>query len=136
MEMPRKEAERDEGEDESADSEADTQEGEATPAKKAPTKPGQRAPPQLARRADHRLQAITSRFEETSRPVSCATRRSSPVEPTSTRDDQPWRGGVSSGQSLQRRLMAQQARSWDFDQEEDCLDAARLARVIVTRPFA
>jgi cobaltochelatase CobT len=32
---------------------------------------------------------------------------------------------------LQRRLMAQQARSWDFDQEEGILDAARLARVIV-----
>lgn len=31
---------------------------------------------------------------------------------------------------LQRRLMAQQNRSWDFDQEEGMLDAARLARVI------
>lgn len=34
---------------------------------------------------------------------------------------------------LQRRLMAQQNRSWDFDQEEGILDAARLAR-IVTAP--
>jgi cobaltochelatase CobT len=33
---------------------------------------------------------------------------------------------------LQRRLLAQQARSWDFDQEEGLLDAARLARVVVT----
>lgn len=33
---------------------------------------------------------------------------------------------------LQRRLMAQQARGWDFDQEEGLLDAARLARVIVS----
>ena len=33
---------------------------------------------------------------------------------------------------LQRRLMAQQARSWDFDQEEGILDAARLARVVVS----
>ncbi len=32
---------------------------------------------------------------------------------------------------LQRRLMAQQSRSWDFDQDEGMLDAARLARVIV-----
>jgi cobaltochelatase CobT len=32
---------------------------------------------------------------------------------------------------LQRRLMAQQARSWDFDQDEGLLDAARLARVVV-----
>ena len=33
---------------------------------------------------------------------------------------------------LQRRLMAQQNRSWDLDQEEGMLDAARLARVIVS----
>ena len=33
---------------------------------------------------------------------------------------------------LQRRLLAQQARSWDFDQEEGLLDAARLARVVVS----
>ena len=32
---------------------------------------------------------------------------------------------------LQRRLMAQQRRSWEFDQEEGLLDAARLARVVV-----
>ncbi|MEG3164670.1 cobaltochelatase subunit CobT [Sphingomonas sp. PB2P19] len=32
---------------------------------------------------------------------------------------------------LQRRLMAQQSRSWDFDQEEGILDAARLARIVV-----
>ena len=31
---------------------------------------------------------------------------------------------------LQRRLMAQQSRSWDFDLEEGMLDAARLARVV------
>ncbi|MFP5329942.1 MAG: cobaltochelatase subunit CobT [Alphaproteobacteria bacterium] len=45
-------------------------------------------------------------------------------------------GGLSSvvtklANRLQRRLMAQQARSWDFDQEEGLLDAARLARVVV-----
>ncbi|HEY0114268.1 MAG TPA: cobaltochelatase subunit CobT [Allosphingosinicella sp.] len=32
---------------------------------------------------------------------------------------------------LQRRLMAQQSRSWAFDQEEGLLDAARLARIVV-----
>ncbi len=32
---------------------------------------------------------------------------------------------------LQRRLMAQQLRSWDFDQEEGILDAARLSRIVV-----
>jgi len=33
---------------------------------------------------------------------------------------------------LQRRLMAQQNRAWEFDLEEGILDAARLARIIVT----
>ena len=33
---------------------------------------------------------------------------------------------------LQRRLMAQQNRSWDFDQEEGIIDAARLARVVIS----
>src|SRR5690606_38703673 len=35
---------------------------------------------------------------------------------------------------LQRRLMAQQNRAWDFDLEEGTLDPARLSRV-VTDPF-
>ena len=33
---------------------------------------------------------------------------------------------------LQRRLMAQQNRSWDFDQEEGLFDAARLTRVVIS----
>ncbi len=33
---------------------------------------------------------------------------------------------------LQRRLMAQQNRSWDFDQEEGIVDAARLARMVIS----
>jgi cobaltochelatase CobT len=32
---------------------------------------------------------------------------------------------------LQRRLMAQQSRAWDFDLEEGMIDAARLSRVVV-----
>ncbi|MCB2014718.1 MAG: cobaltochelatase subunit CobT [Sphingobium sp.] len=32
---------------------------------------------------------------------------------------------------LQRRLMAQQSRAWEFDQEEGMLDAARLARIVI-----
>ncbi len=32
---------------------------------------------------------------------------------------------------LQRKLMAQQQRSWDFDLDEGILDAARLARIII-----
>jgi len=44
----------------------------------------------------------------------------------------PFQSAVSKlAHRLQRRLLAQQNRSWDFDQEEGLLDAARLARVIV-----
>jgi len=37
---------------------------------------------------------------------------------------------------LQRRLMAKQTRSWDFDLEEGTLDAARLARVVANPTHA
>ena len=36
---------------------------------------------------------------------------------------------------LQRRLMAQQNRSWDFDQEDGIIDAARLSRVVDQRRY-
>ena len=39
---------------------------------------------------------------------------------------------------LQRRLMAQQNRSWDFDLEEGYLDSARLVRIVIdpTQPLS
>jgi cobaltochelatase CobT len=37
---------------------------------------------------------------------------------------------------LQRRLMAQQTRSWDFDLDEGILDAGRLARVVINPMLA
>ena len=37
---------------------------------------------------------------------------------------------------LQRRLMAKQSRSWEFDLEEGLLDAARLARVVINPTHA
>jgi len=44
----------------------------------------------------------------------------------------PFQSAVSKlAHRLQRRLLAQQNRSWDFDQEEGMLDAARLARIII-----
>ncbi len=44
---------------------------------------------------------------------------------------EPLRGAVSRlANKLQRRLQAQQNRSWEFDKEEGVLDAGRLARVI------
>jgi cobaltochelatase CobT len=44
---------------------------------------------------------------------------------------EPLKGAVGRlANKLQRRLQAQQNRSWDFDKEEGVLDAARLARVV------
>ena len=44
---------------------------------------------------------------------------------------EPLKGAVSRlANRLQRRLMAQQNRSWEFDLEEGILDAARLARIV------
>ena len=37
---------------------------------------------------------------------------------------------------LQRRLMAQQSRTWEFDQEEGLLDVSRLARVVVNPMYS
>lgn len=37
---------------------------------------------------------------------------------------------------LQRRLMARQTRSWDFDLEEGMLDASRLARIVTAPSYA
>ena len=51
----------------------------------------------------------------------------------------PLKGAVSRlANKLQRRLMAQQSRSWQFDLDEGILDAARLARIIAnpTIPLA
>ena len=43
----------------------------------------------------------------------------------------PLKGAVSRlANKLQRRLQAQQSRSWEFDREEGILDAGRLARVV------
>ena len=46
---------------------------------------------------------------------------------------EPLKGAVSRlANKLQRRLQAQQNRSWEFDLEEGILDAGRLARVVVS----
>jgi len=135
MEMRSEETERDEGKDESADSEADVDEGEATS--------GQEGSDQARANAQRRnwldepvtdYKPFTTRFDE----IVTAGELCDEEELTRLRaylDQQMMSlGGVVTrlANRLQRRLMAQQARSWDFDQEEGMLDAARLARVIVT----
>jgi cobaltochelatase CobT len=92
-----------------------------------PNRPLSDLPPQF----DYRM--FTTRFDE----VVEATELCDPEELGRLRTylDQQLthlQGAVTKlANRLQRRLMAQQSRSWDFDQEEGLLDAARLARVVV-----
>ena len=135
MEMRSEETERDEGEDESADSEADVDEGEATSGQEGADQA--RANPQRRNWLDEPVtdyKPFTTRFDE----IVAAGELCDEEELNRLRAylDQQMSslGGVVTrlANRLQRRLMAQQARSWDFDQEEGMLDAARLARVIVS----
>ena len=135
MEMRSEETEQDDGDDESAESEADTEEGEATSAQDG----ADQARANALRRnwpdepvTDYR--PYTTRFDE----MVAAAELCDEDELGRLRaylDQQMMSlGGVVTrlANRLQRRLMAQQARSWDFDQEEGMLDAARLARVITS----
>jgi cobaltochelatase CobT len=135
MEMRSEEAERDEGEDESADSEADMEEGEATSGQEGADQA--RASSQRRNWPEEPLtdyRPYTTRFDE----IVPAAELCDEEELNRLRAylDQQMAslGGVVTrlANRLQRRLMAQQARSWDFDQEDGVLDAARLARVIAS----
>jgi cobaltochelatase CobT len=135
MEMRSDEAERDEGEDESADSEADTEEGEATTSEEG----ADQARANALRRnwTDERTtdyRPFTTRFDEIVEAYELCDEDELGRLRAYLDQQMSSLGGVVTrlANRLQRRLMAQQARSWDFDQEEGLLDAARLARVIVS----
>ena len=91
-------------------------------------------PPQFGRNDPNRFdyRAYTQRFDE----VVDAAELCEPEELTRLRQslDQQLvnlQGVISKlANRLQRRLLAQQLRSWDFDLEEGLLDSARLARVV------
>jgi cobaltochelatase CobT len=135
MEMRSEDTEQDDGDDESAESEADTEEGEATSAQDGADQA--RASSLRRNWADEPVtdyRPFTTRFDE----MVAAAELCDEEEMGRLRaylDQQMMSlGGVVTrlANRLQRRLMAQQARSWDFDQEEGMLDAARLARVIAS----
>jgi cobaltochelatase CobT len=91
-----------------------------------PQPPAVDLPPQF----DYR--AFTTRLTRWSARRIFATRRTRPPALLSRPAAHPSQGAVTKlANRLQRRLMAQQSRSWAFDQEEGMLDAGRLARVIV-----
>ncbi len=115
----------------SADELADMEQGEETelPEGEAPLEP---PPPQPFSEADPNYDVYCSEFDEEIRAEDLAE----PAELERLRaylDQQldPLKGAVSRlANKLQRRLQAQQNRSWEFDREEGILDAGRLARVI------
>lgn len=89
-------------------------------------------PPQPVSEADPNYQIFESGFDE----EISAEDLAEPAELERLRaylDQQlePLKGAVSRlANKLQRRLQAQQNRSWEFDREEGILDAGRLARVV------
>ncbi|MFT7147075.1 MAG: cobaltochelatase CobT [Yoonia sp.] len=117
----------------SMDDQADTEMGEEAemPEGEAPLEP---PAPQPVSDADPDYKVFSVEFDEE---VSAADLAES-VELERLRaylDQQlePLKGAVSRlANKLQRRLQAQQNRSWEFDREEGILDAGRLARVVAS----
>jgi cobaltochelatase CobT len=115
----------------SMDDMADEEMGEDTelPEGEAPLEPPAPAP---ISEADPDYEVYSTDFDEEIRAEDLAE----PVELERLRaylDQQldPLKGAVSRlANKLQRRLQAQQNRSWEFDKEEGVLDAGRLARVV------
>jgi cobaltochelatase CobT len=113
--------------DEAAEAELDDQ--SELPEGEAPLEP---PPPAPHSEADPAYSVYTSEFDE----EILATDLAEPQELERLRaylDQQldPLKGAVGRlANKLQRRLQAQQNRSWEFDREEGILDAGRLARVV------
>ena len=109
--------------------ELDDMEDADNPAPDAPPEP---PPPPALSDADPNYRAFLTQFDEEIRAEDLAE----PAELERLRaylDQQlePLKGAVSRlANKLQRRLQAQQNRSWLFDLEEGILDAGRLARVV------
>ena len=117
----------------SMDDQADAEMGEETemPDGEAPMEP---PAPQPISDADPNYHVYSTNFDE----EISAEELAEPAELERLRNylDQqlePLKGAVSRlANKLQRRLQAQQNRSWEFDREEGILDAGRLARVVAS----
>jgi len=115
----------------SADEMADEEMGEETemPEGDAPMEP---PPPAPVSEADPNYSVYSSDYDEVIPAEDLA--EAAELERLRAYLDQqlePLKGAVSRlANKLQRRLQAQQSRSWEFDLEEGILDAGRLARVV------
>ncbi len=135
MDMRSEQADQDESEEQDADSDVDMEDDEGAQGdadgEQARTAPGRR---NWADEPATDYKPFTTRFDE----IVGAAELCDDDELTRLRGFLDQQIGKQSAlvtrlaNRLQRRLMAQQARSWDFDQEEGLLDAARLARVVVS----
>jgi cobaltochelatase CobT len=85
-----------------------------------------------AEQAGPQYKPFTDRFDETIKAEElCDADELSRLRGFLDKQLAPLQGAVARlANRLQRRLLAQQNRSWDFDQEEGVLDAARLSRVV------
>ena len=114
------------------DSDVDMDEMEAMEADDS-MPPPDRPEPGPVSDADPNYKVYTQKFDE----VVSAEELSEPEELERLRDYldkqlEPLKGAVSRlANKLQRRLQAQQNRTWEFDLEEGTLDCGRLARVVV-----
>ncbi|GAB4390070.1 cobaltochelatase subunit CobT [Albidovulum sp.] len=115
----------------SMDEAAEMEEGEETelPEGEAPLEP---PPPAPHSDADPNYAVYTTDFDEEIKAEELA--EATELERLRAYLDQqldPLKGAVGRlANKLQRRLQAQQSRSWEFDREEGILDAGRLARVV------
>ena len=117
----------------SMDDQADAEMGEETemPDGEAPMEPPQPAP---ISDADPDYRVYSTDYDEEIGAEDLA--EPAELERLRTYLDQqlePLKGAVSRlANKLQRRLQAQQNRSWEFDREEGILDAGRLARIVAS----
>ncbi|WP_181701226.1 cobaltochelatase subunit CobT [Chthonobacter albigriseus] len=114
-----------EASEETLDEDASDQSREAGESKR-PDLPFSNQPPQN----DYKV--FTTRFDEVTRPEDlCDAAELDRLRAYLDKQLVHLQGAVSRlANRLQRRLMAQQNRGWDFDMEEGLLDTARLTRVI------
>lgn len=134
--MPQPEQSR---EDSRPGSEAETeseQDGEMEPGD-GEEQPGEAAPPQGQRplsgvNADTLYKAFTTSFDEVvSADDLCDSEELTRLRLLLDQQLSSMQGVIARlANRLQRRLMAKQTRSWDFDLEEGLLDAGRLARIV------
>ncbi|VFM95181.1 MAG: cobaltochelatase CobT subunit [Candidatus Kentron sp. G] len=88
--------------------------------------------------ATHEYHAYTLEFDEVvDAPKICDARELARLRAQLDRELGRLQGVIGRlANRLQRRLLARQARSWEFDQEEGLLDTARLARVVANPAYS